>query len=322
MPERLRQAVGGPAFDIRAVGAAANHGSQPIDTSELLQIARGLSRIEPDQKPQTAAPSFGVEPAWTPTPQTFEPRFERSTDPPAGAPAPEIVMLPPDLAEALAHVFRHGEPVDAQRTEPPPAPLPHREVYVPPPAPREPTPARPAHDPLPSAISKPVRSEAAEQAEPVWPAIAMTLTLAVAVAIGLLLILGKHSGPAAKTAATARTTPAPVIWGDDNRAGAVTTLRASATPHASSKYERDAVALAQTHIASGELDTARAILEVAATEGGAEARLLLGETYDPNVLAAWGVTQGATDVARARDLYLSALALGDERARRRLQALD
>jgi len=319
MPERLRQAVGGPAFDVHAVPEAVHRGSQPIDTSALLQIARGLSRIEaePAPAPAPAAPSFAPELAWSP----LQPEHSGSPQAaPAGAPPPEIVMLPPDLAEALAQVFRHGETLEAPKAEALPAP-PHHDVYVPPPADEAPPPPRPA-DPLPTAISKPVRSEAAEQAEPVWPAVAMTLTLAVAIAIGLLLILGKHSGPAAKTAATSRSTPAPVIWGDDNRAGTLTTLRASATPLTTSKHERDALTLAQTHIASGELETARAILEVAAADGGAEARLLLGETYDPNVLAAWGVTQGATDVARARDLYLSALALGDERARRRLQALD
>jgi hypothetical protein len=319
MLERLRQAVGGPAFDVHAVAETTHRGTQPIDTSALLEIARGLSRIEPEPASATpsAATSLETELAWA------APQPERCGLPqpvPAGPPTPEIVMLPPDLAEALVQVFRHSEAMDAPRTEVPPAP-PHHDVYVPPPVAEAPPPSRPA-DPLPTAISKPVRNEAAGQTETVWPAVAMTLTLAVAIAVGLLLILGKHSGPAAKTAATSRSTPAPVIWGDDNRAGTLTTLRASATPIATSKHERDALTLAQTHIASGELETARAILEVAATDGGAEARLLLGETYDPNVLAAWGVTQGATDVARARDLYLSALALGDERARRRLQALD
>lgn len=322
MPERLRQAVGGPAFDVRTVEVAAHQGSQAIDTSELLQIARGLSRIEPEPTPEPSPRSPEPEPGWL-AHRSPEPNFEPSPAVRAHAPAPEIVMLPPDLAEALAHVFRHGgDPADEARAEAPPPLAPHHDVYVPAATHAEPPMARPVAEPLPTAISKPVRSEAAEQSDSAWPAVVMTLTLAVAIAIGLLLILGKHSGPAAKTTATARSSPAPVIWGDDNRSGALAAITASTGAAPASKHERDAVALAQGHIASGELETARAILEVAAADGGAEARLLLGETYDPNVLAAWGVTQGATDVARARDLYLSALALGDERARRRLQALE
>ncbi len=48
----------------------------------------------------------------------------------------------------------------------------------------------------------------------------------------------------------------------------------------------------------------------------------LGETYDPNMLAAWG-TRGITpDVSKAKALYGEALDLGNARARRRLDELQ
>ena len=47
----------------------------------------------------------------------------------------------------------------------------------------------------------------------------------------------------------------------------------------------------------------------------------LAETYDPNMLAAWGTRGVAADVAKARALYRKALSLGAERAQVRLDAL-
>jgi TPR repeat protein len=47
----------------------------------------------------------------------------------------------------------------------------------------------------------------------------------------------------------------------------------------------------------------------------------LAETYDPNMLAAWGTRGVTADVARARALYQKALGLGVASAQNRLDAL-
>jgi len=48
----------------------------------------------------------------------------------------------------------------------------------------------------------------------------------------------------------------------------------------------------------------------------------MAETYDPNMLAAWGARDVAADVPRARVLYRSAFSLGVAAAEGRLQALQ
>ena len=53
----------------------------------------------------------------------------------------------------------------------------------------------------------------------------------------------------------------------------------------------------------------------------APAAFALAETYDPNMLAAWGARGWAADVGQARALYRKALAGGISRAQSRLDAL-
>ena len=48
----------------------------------------------------------------------------------------------------------------------------------------------------------------------------------------------------------------------------------------------------------------------------------LAETYDPNMLAAWGTRGAIADVARAKALYHKSLGLGMARAQVRLEALQ
>ena len=47
----------------------------------------------------------------------------------------------------------------------------------------------------------------------------------------------------------------------------------------------------------------------------------LAETYDPNMLAAWGTRGGDADAAKARALYQKSFGLGVARAQNRLDAL-
>jgi hypothetical protein len=79
---------------------------------------------------------------------------------------------------------------------------------------------------------------------------------------------------------------------------------------------------AEERIAHGNIVGAREVLgEPAAAEHG-EALLLLAETYDPNMLAAWGVRDVVADAPRAKALYTRALKAGADPARARLRALE
>ena len=75
-------------------------------------------------------------------------------------------------------------------------------------------------------------------------------------------------------------------------------------------------------IARGEIQEARQELARAAQAGSHHARFALAETFDPNVLAAWGLREHIADVGTARALYQQALEAGDTRARGRIEALN
>lgn len=74
-------------------------------------------------------------------------------------------------------------------------------------------------------------------------------------------------------------------------------------------------------IATGDMHSARDVLAQAASAGSVNARFALAETFDPNVLAAWGMRERVADVGTARALYEQALAAGDQRAAARIAAL-
>ena len=81
------------------------------------------------------------------------------------------------------------------------------------------------------------------------------------------------------------------------------------------------LAQAARRIESGDVIGAREVL--AGAEDGAQGSVsfALAETYDPNMLAAWGSRGVAADVAKARALYRKAFNLGLARAQIRLDAL-
>ena len=83
----------------------------------------------------------------------------------------------------------------------------------------------------------------------------------------------------------------------------------------------DLIAQASRRLENGDVLGAREML--AAAEDGSQGPVLfaLAETYDPNMLAAWGTRGVAADVARARALYRKALSLGVASAHGRLEAL-
>lgn len=71
----------------------------------------------------------------------------------------------------------------------------------------------------------------------------------------------------------------------------------------------------------GEVAAARTELATAATARNANALFAMGETWDPNVLAALGTRGVQPDASRARELYVAAAALGHAMAEARILAL-
>lgn len=83
----------------------------------------------------------------------------------------------------------------------------------------------------------------------------------------------------------------------------------------------EVLALAARRIESGDIAGARELLGGADVQSVGQASFALAETYDPNMLAAWGTRGAVADVARARALYAKALNLGVGRAMVRLEGL-
>lgn len=71
----------------------------------------------------------------------------------------------------------------------------------------------------------------------------------------------------------------------------------------------------------GDIAAARLVLGRAATAGNAQAAFVFGATFDPEVLADLGVLGFAPDVAKAREWYQRATALGSTEAPRRMERL-
>ena len=108
-------------------------------------------------------------------------------------------------------------------------------------------------------------------------------------------------------------------------------VQSDATAGLPSGYTRDAsvdatqqiemlLVRARQRIEGGDIAGAREIL---GADGAGSAPLIfaLAETYDPNMLAAWGSRGVSADVQKARALYAKALDLGYGRAMARLDAL-
>lgn len=84
----------------------------------------------------------------------------------------------------------------------------------------------------------------------------------------------------------------------------------------------DHLAIAAALIAKGEIAAARLKIAAADPEANPQAAMALAETFDPNMLAAWGARGVDADVRRARALYGRALGEGILKAKQRLDALD
>jgi len=89
-----------------------------------------------------------------------------------------------------------------------------------------------------------------------------------------------------------------------------------------SRQVDDRLAEAKQRIESGDVSGARDLLSAAEGAAPGPISFALAETYDPNMLAAWGTRGAIADVARARALYHKSLGLGMARAQARLEALQ
>lgn len=90
---------------------------------------------------------------------------------------------------------------------------------------------------------------------------------------------------------------------------------------AQAHHHNDLIAQASRRLENGDVLGAREMLASAEDGGQGPVLFALAETYDPNMLAAWGTRGVAADVARARALYRKALSLGVASAHGRLEAL-
>jgi hypothetical protein len=87
------------------------------------------------------------------------------------------------------------------------------------------------------------------------------------------------------------------------------------------KPEERLMARARQLVEQGNISAARSMLERAADGGNARAIFALAETYDSNMLSAWGAVGMHGDATKAEELYRKALAGGVEEANARLKAL-
>jgi hypothetical protein len=81
------------------------------------------------------------------------------------------------------------------------------------------------------------------------------------------------------------------------------------------------IARARAKIQQGDIAAARRLLERASDSDAAEAWFALAETYEPQVLARWGVLGVKPDLEKARTLYQRAETRGAQGARERLLAI-
>ncbi len=109
------------------------------------------------------------------------------------------------------------------------------------------------------------------------------------------------------------------------RLGATLPTKAAPPPPEGGRRRRsrmeDLLSKAKRRIESGDIQGAREILEAPETASSGPMIFMLAETYDPNMLASWQTARAASTrmPTRRRHLYEQALALGEARAKQRLQ---
>jgi hypothetical protein len=116
--------------------------------------------------------------------------------------------------------------------------------------------------------------------------------------------------------------PLPKISSDQPKAEPPVRVEPKADPATEAPRADDRlVARADELFRKGDVSGARLLLEHALASGNARAAFLLGETFDPNVLAKMGALGIRGDTAKAREFYAQARALGMVQAGERMEAL-
>lgn len=123
----------------------------------------------------------------------------------------------------------------------------------------------------------------------------------------------------------ARVMPKPVTSGQISTPAQAEEADAIAQPAAaeaqSSLEATRLIARASALLRHGDISAAQTVLERAAETGSAQATFLLAQTYDPDILSAWGAYGTRGEVTRARQLYANAHASGIQEAEYRFNAL-
>ena len=122
-----------------------------------------------------------------------------------------------------------------------------------------------------------------------------------------------------RTSAAPALISAPTLTERETRTAAPAAVEPAiaATPEQSRMIET-----ARGLIRSGDVQAARDVLVRSELAASGEAAFMLAETYDPNVLAALGVTGVRAEAETARRHYEAALAKGVAAAAHRLEALE
>jgi len=117
---------------------------------------------------------------------------------------------------------------------------------------------------------------------------------------------------------TAQSITTPEPRSSEAPAAAVPPARRGLTPAEVTAY----TALARAKIQQGDIAAARRLLERASDSDDADALFALAETYDPRMLAQWGVIGVKPNVELAKTLYNKAGVRGAKRAKERLLAIQ
>jgi hypothetical protein len=112
------------------------------------------------------------------------------------------------------------------------------------------------------------------------------------------------------------------ILGKSPAAGALSSMQRGPAPYLRTPNENVLFDKAIERFKKGDVSGARAIFEVLAAKGDADAAIAMGETYDPVVLAQLFVKGLQPDEGKAIMWYKKAEELGDQRAKIRLNALN
>lgn len=152
-----------------------------------------------------------------------------------------------------------------------------------------------------------------------------SMTISKSGALAQRRILVPDKGPSQSAPAPAAVT-APETWSPAGLDASPTGAQDRPAVLETRKLDPDEIKLlmqrGQQLVASGDLASARVVFQRAAEAGDAAAALAIGSTYDPTVLAKFGMRGPTADAAKARAWYQRAQEFGSPEAARQLELLE